>query len=127
MVISVFPYAPYMAIQLLPDRLNEENAGLYAGFMASSFMIGRALSSYFWGQWADVYGRVTCLTVSLLLGGVLSLAFGLSTSYWMAITSRFALGLGNGVLPVAKTAVSELALGNKRRETRGMGMLMCTW
>lgn len=127
LLISVFPYAGFMAIQLLPEKLNEENAGLYAGLLASAFMVGRALSSYAWGQAADRYGRVTCLTLSLTLSSGLSLAFGLSTSFKMALVWRFGLGVVNGVLPIAKTAVSELAGDNRQLETRGMGLVMGMW
>jgi len=112
-----------MAIHLLPGKLNEENAGLYAGLISSSFMVGRAISSYSWEKMADSYGRVTCLTFSLLLSSLLSLAFGVSSSYWLALTWRFLLGLSNGILPITKTAVSEIALGDKKLETRGMASL----
>ena len=53
LLISVFPYSGYMAIDLL-SSVNEENAGSYAGWIASSFMLGRAISSYAWGKAADV-------------------------------------------------------------------------
>lgn len=126
-LISVFPYSGFMAIQLLPNKLNEENVGFYAGLISSSFMVGRAVSSYAWGKTADVYGRVACLTVSLLLCSLLSLAFGLSTTLWAALWWRFCLGAANGVLPIAKTAVSELAGGDEQLETRAMGLVMGMW
>jgi MFS family permease len=127
MLISVFPYSGFMAIHLLPDKLNEENAGLYAGLIASSFMVGRAFSSYAWGKAADIYGRVTCLTVSLLLSSLLSLAFGMSNTFGMALWWRFCLGFANGILPISKTMVSEIAGGDKNLETRGMGLVMGMW
>jgi len=132
-LISVFPYSGYMTIQLRQDAvLNEENVGLYAGLLASSFLTGRALSSYYcalwWEQAADRYGRVPCLSGCLMLSSWLALAFGVSTSYGLALTWRFLLGLSHGgILPIAKTAVSELALGDKTLETRGMGRLMSMW
>jgi Sugar (and other) transporter len=126
MLISVFPYSGYMVIQLKPT-LNEENVGFYAGMMASSFMIGRAISSYGWGKAADVYGRVPCLSMSLLLSSLLSLGFGLSTTFVGALCWRFWLGIVNGVLPISKTSVSELAYGDRTLETRGMGLVMGMW
>lgn len=122
-LVSVFPYAGFMAIQLLPGKLDEENAGLFAGLIGSSFMVGRAFSGYGWVRMADSYGRVTSLTFSLLLSTLLSLAFGVSSTYWLALTWRFLLGLSNGILPITKTAVSEIAMGDKKLETRGMASL----
>ena len=87
LLISVFPYSGYMAIDLLPNRANEENAGTYAGLLASSFMIGRALSSYAWGKWADVYGRQLILVVSLALSAIFSILFGMSQTFLGAIIS----------------------------------------
>ena len=133
MLISVFPYSGYMVIQLMssqPNRnimVNEENVGFYAGMMASSFMIGRAISSYGWGKAADVYGRLPCLSISLFLSSLLSLGFGFSTTFVGALTWRFWLGIVNGVLPISKTAISELAYGDRTLETRGMGLVMGMW
>ena len=45
LVISVYPYSGYMAIALIPSA-NEENAGYYAGLLASAFMIGRSFTAY---------------------------------------------------------------------------------
>jgi Major Facilitator Superfamily len=133
MLISVFPYSGYMVIQLMSSQpnsnnmVNEENVGFYAGMMASSFMIGRAISSYGWGKAADVYGRLPCLSISLLLSSLLSLGFGFSTTFVGALSWRFWLGIVNGVLPISKTAVSELAYGDRTLETRGMGLVMGMW
>jgi MFS family permease len=128
MLISVFPYSGFMAIQLLPPgRLNEDNVGFYAGLMATSFMVGRAISSYGWGKAADIYGRVPCLSISLFLSSLLSIGFGLSTTYSGALWWRFWLGIVNGVLPISKTAVSDLAFGDSKLETRGMGLVMGMW
>ena len=133
MLISVFPYSGYMVIQLMsssqqhPNKVNEENVGFYAGMMASSFMIGRAISSYGWGKAADIYGRLPCLSISLLLSSLLSLGFGFSTTFWGALSWRFWLGIVNGVLPISKTSVSELAYGDRTLETRGMGLVMGMW
>jgi Major Facilitator Superfamily len=128
MLISVFPYSGFMVIQLSPSgQINVDNAGFYAGLLASSFMVGRALSSYGWGKAADMYGRITCLSISLFLSSLFSLGFGLSTTFVGALQWRFWLGVVNGVLPISKTTVSELAYGNSVLETRGMGLVMGMW
>lgn len=123
LLISVFPYSGFMVIELI-DGLNEENAGSYAGLLASSFMIGRACSSYGWGKLADLYGRVPVLIASLLLECIFSVWFGLSTSFTMALIVRFLLGVGSGILTIARTSASELAYGNRKLETKGMSMVM---
>jgi MFS family permease len=115
-----------MAIELLPF-VNEENAGSYAGLTASSFMVGRALSSYTWGKLADTYGRTTVLYVSLGLSCIFTLLFGVARSFTGTIFFRALLGFSNGILGTAKTAVSELANGNEKLETSGMGLVMGMW
>jgi MFS family permease len=112
LLISVFPYSGFMAIELIPSA-NEENAGSYAGLIASAFMIGRAITSYSWGKAADVYGRTTVLYASLGLSFVFSLTFGLAGNFPLVLVWRFLLGTGNGLMGTAKTAVSELAGSNR--------------
>ena len=121
LVISVFPYSGFMAIELIPNA-NEENAGSYAGLLASFFMVGRALTAYGWGNIADIYGRKFVILSSLGLSCFFSLLFGASQSFTIALLWRFMLGLGNGMVATAKTVVSEIAYGNERLETRGMGL-----
>jgi MFS family permease len=118
LVISAFPYSGFMAISLV-DGLDEENAGTYAGLLSSAFMIGRTFSSYGWGKVADTYGRLPVLYLSLFLGAVFTLTFGLSTNYAMAFISRFLLGFSNGILLIARTSTSEIAASDKKLETQG--------
>lgn len=89
-------------------------------------MLGRALTSTFWGAIADRYGRkpviiigsATMLVIKFvclkllcmyILGiliieclfvysVVFNTLFGLSVNFWMAITTRFLLGSLNGLL-----------------------------
>lgn len=113
-----------MAIALLPNAANEENAGSFAGLLASSFMIGRAVSSYAWGKWADRYGRTTILFVSLALSSLFSILFGMARSFIWALVFRGLLGLSNGIMGTTKTLVSELANDNQVLETRGMALVI---
>ena len=126
LIISVFPYSGFMAIQLI-EHVNHENAGSYAGLLASSFMIGRVGTSYLWGKVADSIGRKFVLCTSLLLSTALSLSFGLSTSFTWALFTRFCMGLSNGILGTTKTLVSELAHGDDVLETKGMGVVLGMW
>lgn len=110
LLISVFPYSPFMAIELLPiGYINEDTAGTYAGLIASSFMIGRCFTAYQWGIAADTYGRIPVLYCSLLLSCIFSLLFGFVTkSFSVALFIRFLLGCSNGMFGACKTIVSEL-------------------
>jgi MFS family permease len=91
LLISPFPYSGYMAIHLV-DGLTPETTGFYAGLLSSSFMVGRGCSSYAWGHFSDTYGRQSALLLSMGLSCLLSLLFGLSNSFFWALTSRFLLG-----------------------------------
>ena len=62
-LINVFPYSGFMVLFLLP-RTTPETTGTYAGFLASSFMLGRCVTAVEWGKIADKYGRVCALQVS---------------------------------------------------------------
>jgi MFS family permease len=124
LLISVFPYSGYLAIYLLPNVANEDNAGSYAGLLASSFMLGRAISSYSWGKWADIYGRTTILCASLALSSLFSILFGMSQTFCGALLFRGFLGVSNGIIGTTKTLMSELAENNEELETRGMALVI---
>lgn len=123
LLMNAFSYSGFMAIFLIPG-VTEETAGPYAGMIASSFMVGRALSSYPWGKLADRYGRRFVLIVSLINAAIFSFAFGLSTSLPLAMLFRFLMGFGNGTMLVARTSITELARGDKELEKKGMGLVM---
>lgn len=108
-LISVYPYAALMAVDLLPNHVTPQNAGPYSGLLASAFMFGRMLSAYPWGRLADVYGRRFVLVLSLSLSAIFNICFGLSKSFAIAIVMRFMLGITNGLVGTVKTVVSELA------------------
>lgn len=63
-------------------------AGYYSGLLCSSFMMGRFLSSHFWGVICDRYGRVFVVVISLVSTVTMSVAFGTSTTFAWAYTSR---------------------------------------
>ena len=124
LLISVFPYSAFMAANLLD--LNETEAAQYAGFLASGFMAGRAISSVFFGRAADRYGRLTVLLVSLWFQLVFSILFGLvRRSYVVAFWLRFLLGLTNGIMQIIKTVVSEIS--SREDEARNMTFVIGMW
>ena len=113
-----------MAIDIYKGNrtINEENAGTYAGLLASFFMLGRALSAYPWGLAADIYGRKPALIWSLLTSALFSLMFGLSKTFGVALATRFWLGFCNSIQSTAKTLVTEIAKGDEKLEARGTGL-----
>ncbi len=52
--------------------------------------------SYSWGALSDSLGYKPVLIVSSVLVGIVSILFGLSVNFAMAIAMRFTLGLVNG-------------------------------
>ena len=95
--------------------------GYYAGFVASSMMVGRILSSIPWGRVADTHGRKPVICLSSLSIAVFSLCFGLSTSFQWAVGARLLLGLGNPIIGIARTVVSEICC--KEHEALGMSSI----
>ena len=76
-------------------HISRDEAGFYAGYLASSMMLGRMLSSVPWGMTADLYGRKPVVAIGLVAVIITSLLFGLSSNFLMATSCRFALGLFN--------------------------------
>ncbi|CAN1780320.1 Protein ZINC INDUCED FACILITATOR-LIKE 1 [Linum perenne] len=116
-ISSLFPYLYFMVRDFkIADK--EEDIGYYAGYVGSSFMFGRALTSVFWGLVADRYGRKPVILFGTSSVVVFNILFGLSTNFWMAVISRFLLGSLNGLLGPIKAYTSELF----REEHQGLGL-----
>ncbi|XP_020580394.1 protein ZINC INDUCED FACILITATOR-LIKE 1-like [Phalaenopsis equestris] len=107
-ISSLFPFL-YFMIRDLHIAKRVEDIGFYAGFVGASFMLGRALTSVFWGIIADRYGRKPVIVIGLITVVIFNTLFGLSTSYWMAIMTRFLLGSLNGLLGPIKAYAVEVA------------------
>jgi MFS family permease len=124
---SVFPYSGFLVMFLIDDgSVDEDNAGLYAGILTSSFMVGRAVTAIFWGTVADTYGRKLVLVITLIASAVGSIVFGLSTSFTAALLVRFVMGMLNGTMVVGRTMISEIAGGDKEQESKGTAQLFTT-
>ncbi|CAM9485595.1 unnamed protein product, partial [Laminaria digitata] len=82
--------------------------GFYAGYVASAFTFGRFVSSYPLGKVADSVGRKPVMIAGLLSIMVFSMAFGLSPTFGFAITTRFVLGLTNGIALALRTTMHEV-------------------
>ncbi|GAB2275039.1 Probable peptide/nitrate transporter At3g43790 [Dionaea muscipula] len=62
---SLFPFL-YFMIRDFGIAKQVEDIGFYAGFVGSSFMVGRALTSIGWGVAADRYGRQPIILIGTL-------------------------------------------------------------
>lgn len=104
---GLYPYVALMVVEFgaAPDI---DHAGYYSGYIVSAFMIGRLLTSYYWGSVADRIGRKPIIAISCFAISILSILFGMSVNLWMAILTRFFLGLLNPLNSVVKTMTSEL-------------------
>ncbi|XP_019447333.1 PREDICTED: protein ZINC INDUCED FACILITATOR 1-like [Lupinus angustifolius] len=106
-ISSLYPFL-YLMVRDFNIAKTEANISSYAGYLGSSFMLGRALTSIMWGTIADRIGRKPVLIIGVISVVIFNPLFGLSTSFWMAIIMRFLLGSLCGVLGTIKAYVSEL-------------------
>ncbi|XP_074276154.1 protein ZINC INDUCED FACILITATOR-LIKE 1-like isoform X2 [Silene latifolia] len=104
---------------------HEEDVSFYAGFEGSAFMVGRFLTALLWGMVADCYGRKTVMILSTMAVVIFNTLFGLSTSYWMALTMRFLLGAFCGVLGPMRAYATEVS--RREHQALGVAMLSSAW
>ncbi|PKU70126.1 protein ZINC INDUCED FACILITATOR-LIKE 1 isoform X1 [Dendrobium catenatum] len=123
-ISSLFPFLYFMMRDLHVAK-RVEDIGFYAGFVGSSFMLGRALTSVFWGIIADRYGRKPVIVIGLIALVIFNTLFGLSTSYWMAIVTRFLLGSLNGLLGPIKAYAVEVA--GTEYQAVGISLVSTAW
>lgn len=122
---SPLPFVAFMVCDF-GMSVDVNSAGYWAGFITGGFMIGRTIAGIPWGIASDKFGRRSCLIVSMLNVAIFGIIFGLSTSFTMAVISRFIIGMGNGFMGIAKTSVSEI-MKCKEHEVRGFGTLTGFW
>ncbi|XP_051146433.1 protein ZINC INDUCED FACILITATOR 1-like isoform X2 [Andrographis paniculata] len=106
-ITSLFPFVYFMVRDFgIAER--EEDISYYAGFVGSSYMLGRALTSVVWGTIADRYGRRIVIIIGCAAVVVFNTLFGLSVNFWMALATRFLLGTLTGVFGTTKAYACEL-------------------
>ncbi|PIA48397.1 hypothetical protein AQUCO_01400776v1 [Aquilegia coerulea] len=123
-ISSLFPFL-YFMIRDTHIAKREEDIGYYAGFVGASFMFGRALTSVLWGIIADRYGRKPVIIFGAVSVVLFSTLFGLSTTFWMAITTRFLLGSLNGALGPVKAYASEVS--RPEHQALGLSLVSTAW
>lgn len=121
---SLFPYVAYMVVDL-GVAADVDKAGFVSGYVASAFMFGRLLSSFYWGHKADLIGRKPVIYISCIAIAVFSICFGFSVNIWMALIARFFLGFLNPLSSLTKTLISEIC--SKRHQPMGMAVAAGSW
>ncbi|XP_065030236.1 probable peptide/nitrate transporter At3g43790 isoform X2 [Musa acuminata AAA Group] len=123
-ISSLYPFL-YFMIRDLNIAKRAQDIGFFAGFVGSAFMLGRSLTSIFWGMVADRYGRKPVIMISLFAIIVFNTLFGLSKSYWMAIATRLLLGLLSGLLGPIQAYASEVC--RKEYQALGLSIVDTSW
>ncbi|ERI89607.1 transporter, major facilitator family protein [Clostridiales bacterium oral taxon 876 str. F0540] len=92
-------------------RLTSADLGLLGSASAFGMAIGAAAA----GMIADMWGRRTVITVTLILYGIASALSGFAPNFAILLLFRFLTGLGlGGELPAASTLVSEFSPARAR-------------
>ncbi|KAF9592744.1 hypothetical protein IFM89_017314 [Coptis chinensis] len=116
-ISSLFPFIYFMVRDTRVAK-REVDIGYFAGFVGAAFMFGRALTSFMWGVIADRYGRKPVIMVCTFSVAIFNALFGLSTTFWMAVSTRFLLGSMNGLPGPITAYASELC----RQEYRALAL-----
>lgn len=123
-ISSLFPFL-YFMIRDLHIAKREEDVAYYAGYVGSSYMLGRALTSVLWGIIADRFGRKPVIIIGTVTVVIFNTLFGLSVNYWMAIATRFLLGALNGLLGPIKAYSIEIF--REEYQSLGMSTISTAW
>ncbi|KAM0903627.1 hypothetical protein ACQ4PT_018540 [Festuca glaucescens] len=123
-ITCLFPFM-YFMVRDFHIAKTEEDIGSYAGFLAASYMIGRAITSIFWGVASDRLGRKPVIVFAMLSVVILQTLFGLSTKYWMAIAARLLLGSLNGILGPVKAYAIEVC--PTEHQALGISIVSTMW
>ncbi|GAA5977557.1 hypothetical protein JCM11641_006863 [Rhodosporidiobolus odoratus] len=91
-----------------PNGGGESAVSLWTGVVASVFFLSQCLCAFPWVSIADKHGRRAVLLASLVGNGLSVMAFGTSKNLGTAITTRLAMGLFNGAVGVARSAVNDI-------------------
>ncbi|XP_028803352.1 protein ZINC INDUCED FACILITATOR 1-like isoform X3 [Neltuma alba] len=116
-ISSLFPFL-YFMVRDFGIAKTEADISSYAGYVGSAFMFGRGLTSVPWGMVADRYGRKPVAILGIIAVIVFNTLFGLSSSFWMAVTTRFLLGALNGLIGPMKAYTVEIV----REEYHAIGL-----
>ena len=105
--VIIFPFLPFFVHGYFPDTPTKL-LGPRIGSLASSYFVGDALGSLWWGVFADKYGRKISVNLGLLASLVGILFFPFSPNYWTAVAVRFLSGALCGNNSLTRTIISEI-------------------
>lgn len=119
-----FPFASFMVEYL---RGTSEHLGTMTGVWMSAFPIGYLITARMWGSVANAVGRRCCLLISLCSSTVLVVAIAVCPSYDVVVLLRFAQGLMNCTLPMARTCLREKVDQLKGDEVQAFSLLQAAF
>ncbi|KAK4051245.1 hypothetical protein OIV83_003067 [Microbotryomycetes sp. JL201] len=103
----------------------EAEVGFWTGIVSSVFFLSQFLTSLLWMSVAEKHGRRAVLLTSLIGNGLAVITFGTSKNLASAITIRFTMGLFNGAIGVARSAVQSVT--DSTNETRAFTYMGLCW
>ncbi|CAK8561172.1 unnamed protein product [Lathyrus sativus] len=121
---SLFPFL-YFMIRDFNIAKSEADISYYAGYVGSSFMLGRTLTSVLWGMVSDRYGRKPVMVIGVFSVVIFNTLFGISTSFWMAVITRFLLGCLNGAIGPTKAYATEIF--REEHQALGLSTVSVAW
>ncbi|XP_027340495.1 protein ZINC INDUCED FACILITATOR-LIKE 1-like [Abrus precatorius] len=123
-VSSLFPFLYFMVKDFnIAER--EEDISAYAGYVGSAFMLGRCLTSILWGVIADRYGRKPVVIISIIAIVIFNTLFGLSSSFWMAVITRFILGCFGASMGTMRAYAAEIF--REEYQVLGLSTVSAAW
>lgn len=100
--------------------MDDSELGFYSGWITAAYSLGGVPGNFFWGWFADRYGRRWSICLSIVGVIICMNIFGLATDFWVAFISRTLWGFLNGNLGIAKTYISEIC--NDYTQTLGFSI-----
>ncbi|WVZ03631.1 hypothetical protein V8G54_024437 [Vigna mungo] len=123
-ISSLFPFV-YFMVRDFNIAKTEADISFYAGYVGSVYMLGRCLTSLFWGTIADRIGRKPVIIISIISVVIFNTLFALSTSFWMAVIVRFLLGSLNCLIGPVKAYTTELL--REEHQALGLATVSSAW
>ncbi|KAL5061931.1 hypothetical protein RYX36_023668 [Vicia faba] len=121
---SLFPFL-YFMIKDFKIAKSEADISYYAGYVGSSFMLGRTLTSVLWGMVSDRCGRKPVMVIGVFSVVIFNTLFGISSSFWMAVITRFLLGCLNGAIGPTKAYATEIF--REEHQALGLSTVSVAW
>jgi MFS family permease len=121
----LFPFVPFMIVDIVEAVDDVSSAGLYSGFLISASQLGKILTAWCWGCWSDHHGRKAVIRYGLIGISIGSLVFGLADSFFVALLGRFVCGISDNIFGAAKTLLSEIV--PQIHQSKAMALIGASW